>query len=173
MCAQCCLAASTSSACIVFAGDTKHLHLYVTTQTSIAAFDVKTSSKVSHPDIVPYATHHLHALTLGVGGRQRQQMSSMACINTSNHEGQAKSCMQCQDSMSQLIQLLYGMLLLFRLQHHYMCIGQASHGCLDSTMTFCLASWVTADVHLCLALPGCALLALWQISRPAPLPSTQ
>lgn len=34
------------------AGDNKHLHLYVTTQTSIAAVDVKTSSKVRHPEAV-------------------------------------------------------------------------------------------------------------------------
>jgi len=31
-----------------FADSTNHLHLYVTTQTSVAAFDVKTSSKVSN-----------------------------------------------------------------------------------------------------------------------------
>lgn len=30
-----------------FKGSTNHLHLYVTTQTSVAAFDIKTSSKVS------------------------------------------------------------------------------------------------------------------------------
>ena len=30
------------------AGSTNHLHLYVTTQTSVVAFDIKTSSKVSN-----------------------------------------------------------------------------------------------------------------------------
>lgn len=33
--------------CNWYAGGNKHLHLYVSTQSSIAAFDVKTSSKVS------------------------------------------------------------------------------------------------------------------------------
>ncbi|KAL3155173.1 hypothetical protein ABBQ32_013114 [Trebouxia sp. C0010 RCD-2024] len=38
--------ASTPITNLNFTGDNKHLHLYVTTQTSIAAVDVKTSSKV-------------------------------------------------------------------------------------------------------------------------------